>query len=362
MQRASAFTLLLLTTSAALSGVAACDGDDSTALPPFDGGTSAVGESSVPISEAGMMGDSFVPPLGDAGTDSSLPGVTASLLKLFDATQLPDGVAVLGGEVFVSIPSTGAIINVHPDGTTRPYAQLPVVANKGKTLGLAFDAAGNLYAAHTASSPPSPVSSPAGIFKIPAGGTDGGTVAGAPWAAGSSTAIMKNPNGLAFDDAGNLFVTDTGGSVFKIPAAGGAVAAPWTSDAKLGTTGACPGASATPTGANGLAFDAAGQALYVSNTDRGAIVKIPVIAAGAAGAASDLVVDCGNLNGADGMWFDTRGQFLGVLVPGQDRVLRANLIGGALSIIFQGSPLDSPVSVAQVLGRQRRPRGPRRSW
>lgn len=347
MKRASAFSLLLLTTSAALSGVAACDGDDSVVLPPFDGGMSAVGESSVP--EGGMMGDNFVP-MGDAGSDAPLPGVTIAVVKLFDpaASEFPDGIAVFNGEIFVAFSATGAIVNVHPNGTSRPYAQLPVVANKGKTMGLAFDAAGNLYAAHTASSPPSPVSSPAGIFKIPAGGTDGGTVVGAPWAAGSNTTIMKNPNGLAFDDGGNLYVTDPGGSIFKIPAAGGSVAAPWTSDTKLGTGGACPGGSPTPTGANGIAFDTAGQAVFVTNTDRGAIVKVPVVALGAAGVASDAILDCGKLKGADGLALDARDHSFVVAVNGQNLVRRVSATAD-FTLIFQGPPLDSPAGIVQLL-------------
>ncbi|MEO6573865.1 MAG: SMP-30/gluconolactonase/LRE family protein, partial [Polyangiaceae bacterium] len=144
------------------------------------------------------------------------------------------------------------------------------------------------------------------------------------------------------------YVTDPGGSVYKIPAAGGSVAAPWTSDTKLGTAGACPGASATPTGANGIAFDAAGQAVFVTNTDRGAIVKIPVIAAGAAGTAADLVADCGQLKGADGMALDLRDHSFVVAVNGQNAVRRVSSTG-SFTLIYKDLPLDSPASIAQLL-------------
>ena len=343
MHRASAFSLLLLT-SAGLLVLVACDGDDHFALPSFDGGMKGSGQPSID----GGAGDAFVP-LSDSG-DGAGPGMTLSVVKFFDsaAGELPDGLAVFNGEIYVSFSGTGAIVNVHPDGTSRPYAQLPVVAGKGRTLGLAFDAAGNLYAAHTASSPPSPVTSPAGIFRIPVGGTDGGIVTGAPWAAGATPALMKNPSGLVFDDAGNLYVTDTGGSIYKIPLAGGSVAAPWTADAKLGSTGACPGVVVTPTGANGVAFDAAGQAVFVTNSDRGAIVKIPVTVAGAAAASFDVVADCAQLKGADGLRIDARDQSFVVAVTAQNTVQRVST-ALQFSLVFQGPPLDSPTNIVQVL-------------
>ncbi|MEO6575332.1 MAG: hypothetical protein ABIP89_15910, partial [Polyangiaceae bacterium] len=75
MKRALAFSLLLGSTSAALGGVAACDGDDNTVIPPFDGSATPMGESSVPEGSSMMMGDAFVP-MGDAGPDAPpQPGV-----------------------------------------------------------------------------------------------------------------------------------------------------------------------------------------------------------------------------------------------------------------------------------------------
>ena len=137
MNRVSASALLILSTSAGLLAVAACGDDDHFVLPLFDGGTKGDGQPSLD----GGAGDTFVP-LSDAG-DSAVPGITASVVKLFDfaAGEQPDGLALFNGEIYVSFVGTGAIVNVHPDGTSRPYAQLPVVAGKGRTLGLAFDAA-----------------------------------------------------------------------------------------------------------------------------------------------------------------------------------------------------------------------------
>jgi DNA-binding beta-propeller fold protein YncE len=53
-----------------------------------------------------------------------------------------------------------------------------------------------------------------------------------------------------------------------------------------------------PFGANGMAFNKAGNALFVANTGNDQIIKIPVVAGGVAGTP---VVFTNSINGADGI-------------------------------------------------------------
>jgi DNA-binding beta-propeller fold protein YncE len=102
-------------------------------------------------------------------------------------------------------------------------------------------------------------------------------------------------NALTFDSAGNIYVSDSfAGTIWKITACGQAPS-PWVTDATLQTTGK------PPFGANGLAFNASGTALLVANTGDDTVVKIPVLAGGAAGTPEVLAY---SVNGADGLIVD----------------------------------------------------------
>jgi sugar lactone lactonase YvrE len=77
-------------------------------------------------------------------------------------------------------------------------------------------------------------------------------------------------NGLTFDSAGNVYVSDSAqGIIWKTGANGGPGTA-WVTDALLTTTGV------PPFGANGVEFNHAETALFVANTGNDTIVQIPV--------------------------------------------------------------------------------------
>ena len=101
-------------------------------------------------------------------------------------------------------------------------------------------------------------------------------------------------NALTFDSSGNVYVSDSfQGIIWKTGASGGAATA-WVSDPLLLPNGI------PPFGANGLAFNRAGNALFVANTANDSIVKIPVTA-GTPGTPQALVY---GINGADGIVLD----------------------------------------------------------
>jgi DNA-binding beta-propeller fold protein YncE len=101
-------------------------------------------------------------------------------------------------------------------------------------------------------------------------------------------------NALTFDDAGNVYVSDSfQGIIWRIAPTGGP-AAIWKQDPLLTTTGL------PPFGANGMAFNRARTLLFVANTGNDSIVQI--VNNGATGGVASLFTN--SINGADGLIID----------------------------------------------------------
>ncbi len=160
---------------------------------------------------------------------------------------------------------------------------------------------------------------------------------------------MNFPNGLVFDPNGDLFVADSGGYVFKIAPSG--TVTTWLSDPSLVGSGTCMFAAPFPIGANGLVLTA--NAAFVSNTNLGSIVKIPIQADGSAGTPTALAgPDCNTLGGIDGIALDTDGSLVAV-INSQSRLVRVGT-DGKVTTLFSGKPFDNPasVSIATVGGKK----------
>ncbi len=102
-------------------------------------------------------------------------------------------------------------------------------------------------------------------------------------------------NGLTFDKAGNVYVSDSfQGVIWKIAPSGGTPSI-WVTHKLLTTTGV------PPFGANGDEFNNEYNTMFVANTGDDTIIQIPVNSDGSAGAPSVFV---NSINGADGIVID----------------------------------------------------------
>ena len=104
-------------------------------------------------------------------------------------------------------------------------------------------------------------------------------------------------NGLTFDSAGNVYVSDSfTGAIWKSGASGAqGLTTPWVKHALLSTTGD------PPFGANGLGFNKAQNILFVANTGNDTIVQIPV----SGGTPPTPAIFVNSINGADGLVLDS---------------------------------------------------------
>jgi sugar lactone lactonase YvrE len=142
-------------------------------------------------------------------------------------------------------------------------------------------------------------------------------------------------NELTFDKAGNTYISDSfQGIIFKKTGAGCGAAVPWVTSPILQTSGV------PPFGANGLAFNKAGNALFVANTGNDQIIRIPVTG-GAPGAPAVYV---NSINGADGLIID-RDDNIWVAANQSDEIVVLDPSGKAIAKLgdFEGvSKSDVP--------------------
>jgi len=102
------------------------------------------------------------------------------------------------------------------------------------------------------------------------------------------------PNALTFDNAGNVYISDSFQGIIWRTGQTGGLATAWVSDPLLTTMGV------PPFGANGLAFNSDETALFVANTGNDTVVKIPVNS----GTPGTPEVFVNSVNGADGVIID----------------------------------------------------------
>ena len=259
----------------------------------------------------------------------SLASPPLTVVHPFDLTmgQLPESVTTdAAGNLFISVG--GTVSKYTTDHQLVTLATLPL-PNGGSSLGIKVGPDGALYVASAAFTP--------------------GVVASFVWRVSPTGQVSVFatlppegiPNDLAFDERGDLYVTDSGlGQIWKIGPNGKPEV--WLADPLLQGDPAHPAAVIHALGANGLAFDRSGHYLYVSNTDYGRILRIRIQHGQARDI--DIVATSPLLVGADGIALDILGT-LYVAVNTTDRIVTVDH-HGAVAVLVEGSPLDSPSSLA----------------
>jgi hypothetical protein len=144
-----------------------------------------------------------------------------------------------------------------------------------------------------------------------------------------ATATGAGLNALTFDAAGRVYVSDSFNGTIWTTGAGGGVATSFAADPLLTTTGV------PPFGANGLGFNKAGNALFVTNTGNDTIVKIPV----ANGLAGPAAVFTNSINGADGLVIDSNDN-LWVVANQSDEIVVVDPTGKAIAKLGDFNGVD----------------------
>jgi sugar lactone lactonase YvrE len=155
---------------------------------------------------------------------------------------------------------------------------------------------------------------------------------------GAASVFMTVPpgahglNAITFDQAGNVYVSDSSeGAVWTTGPAGGE-ATLWKQDALLATTGF------PPFGANGLQFNSNESALFVANTGNDTVVRIENTVARAASVFTHAI------NGADGLFIDEDDN-VWVCANQADEIVVVDAGGKAIAKLgdFEGVRHGSPV-------------------
>lgn len=145
--------------------------------------------------------------------------------------------------------------------------------------------------------------------------------------------VSSLPNGLALDPrSGTLYVTDSAqGIVWSVPAVGG-TATPWLTHSSLAPQGYM--------GANGIKVH--NGAVWVSNSDQGTILRIPILGNGEAG---DPELRASGMASIDDFAFPGAGDELFATVNHADQVDRVDPSRTPVTVLTGQDGLSNPTSI-----------------
>jgi sugar lactone lactonase YvrE len=315
------------------------------------------------------------------GSADAIPSATAVVtvkdINFFATGNNPVGVAVdhsgdvkvgiLGLPIFGPREST-PILTLTADGEASEFASLPLATDLGPCrdarpgrdfvspgvqqeptpfmTGFAYHRTGDLYVGL-----PNCISSTHGIWRVhPDGSAE-------PFAA---VDLSQLPKGLALTNGGfPLYVTDLHDFTHSRADCKAVVGTPkacilriWRIDQNGNVTvwkestlfyGDPDSPLLHPHGVNGIVVDDAGQNVYVTVTDHGRVMRIPINRDGSAGAAQ-VIFENKNYWGMDGITIGPDGNLYIVIVR-TDQLVALHPDGSSFRVLVQGHPLDGPTQL-----------------
>jgi sugar lactone lactonase YvrE len=240
--------------------------------------------------------------------------------------EFPEGLAMTRrGDIVVSMAFTGEVRHIDPAGRQRVLATIPPAP--GLLLGLTSPRPGLLYAALASS-----VAETHGVWAVTDDGQTRRIAALDPAGQPNGITTDCDGNGITTDCDGNIYVGDSLlGVVWRITPSGAVER--WSGDPLL-----------TPDPASGVGLGANGVLVrdgdvYVANTDRALVARIPIRADGTAGPARTYVADP-RLLGADDLAFDVRGNLYVTTDGLGNSLVRVTPAGRVGTIADQSDGLD----------------------
>jgi sugar lactone lactonase YvrE len=270
--------------------------------------------------------------LGAAPASSAtFPLCSTRIVQHFDLDkgQTPESIVLApNGTAYVAFAKARQIAEISPSGTTRILATLPAPADGGVntpalgfplTVGIDRATDGTLYFLYATGT-----ADLTGVWRLRPGGTPQ-RIAPLP-----ATSL---PNGLALDQrTRSLYVADSTGVVWRVPTKGG-TATVWSSDEELAPAGFL--------GANGIKLR--DGAAWVTNLDRGTIVRIPLRANGNAGSAK---VSATGLPGIDDFAFTGSGNEIIAALDTTNQVTLVKPDGTHTVVLTAADGLQGPTAIA----------------